>query len=376
MVIESHEVAEITADDRDVPQRMKAWVLGDQHQMKLIEKRVPTPGPAEVLVKIGAVAVCHTDVEVLHHGRPAMVEGEEPFNKDLVMGHEYMGTIAQVGPGVVGWQAGDRIAVEVHAGCGRCQRCREGMYTSCHNYSYRSRGHRANGFTTDGGFAEYAVNNINTLVRVPDHMSDAAATLIVTAGTAMYGLDVLGGLLAGRSVAVAGAGPIGLMFVAVAKALGAGPVILSEPRADRRDMAQTLGADFVVDPTAVDAVEEVRSLTGGLGADHAIEASGAPVAVNQVLHMTNRGGRVCLAAFSNALVPTDLAYLVSNNIYMFGIRGEGRSAVKRVAALLAQKRFDPSPMHTHTFPLEQANTALSYAENQTDGAIKVVIKPC
>ncbi|MDP7601299.1 MAG: alcohol dehydrogenase catalytic domain-containing protein, partial [Rhodospirillales bacterium] len=158
-----------TNNEYNIPETMKAWVLGDPHEMKMIEKPVPEPGPAEVLVKVGAIAVCHTDIEVLHHGMPAMVEGELPFNKDFVMGHEYMGTVVKAGPGVDEWSPGDRVTVEVHAGCGRCQKCREGMYTSCHNYSYRSKGHRANGFTTDGGFAEYAINNINTLVAVPDH---------------------------------------------------------------------------------------------------------------------------------------------------------------------------------------------------------------
>ena len=358
----------------NIPKSMKAWVLGGPHEIKMIEKDVPEPGSSEVLVKVGAIAVCHTDIEVLHHGHPAMVEGETPFNKDFVMGHEYMGTVVKTGPNVDEWQPGDRIAVEVHAGCGRCQKCREGMYTSCHNYSFRSKGHRANGFTTDGGFAEYAVNNINTLVPVPDYLSDEVATLTVTAGTAMYGLDVLGGLIAGQSVVVAGGGPIGLMFIAIAKTLGASPVIISEPRSDRSEMAKKMGADFVINPLAEDPVEKVKSLTGGIGVDFAVEASGAPDVVNQVLHMTNRGGKVCLAAFSNGLTPTDLAYIVSNNIYMFGIRGEGNSAVRRAASLLNQKRFDPSPLHTHTFPLEEVDTAISYAENQTDGAIKVVVK--
>jgi len=357
-----------------IPKTMKAWVLGGPNEMKLIEKDVPEPGHSEVLVKVGAIAVCHTDIEVLHHGYPAMIEGEIPFNKDFTMGHEYMGTVVKTGPNVDEWQPGDRIAVEVHAGCGRCSKCREGMYTSCHNYSFRSKGHRANGFTTDGGFAEYAINNINTLVPIPDYLSDEVATLTVTAGTAMYGLDVLGGLVAGQSIVVAGGGPIGLMFIAISKALGASPVIISEPRADRRKMAKNLGADILVDPLSEDPVKCVKDLTDGKGVDFSVEASGVPDVVNQVLHMTNRGGKVCLAAFANGLTPTDLAYVVSNNIYMFGIRGEGNSAVRRAASLLQQKRFDPSPLHTHTFPLEKANTAVSYAENQTDGAIKVVVK--
>ena len=142
-------------------------------------------------------------------------------------------------------EIGDRVAVEIHAGCGRCERCRMGMYTSCLNYGLNygehNKGHRANGFTTDGGFAEYAVNHVNTLVHVPDEMSDEEATLIVTAGTAMYGLDVLGGLIAGESLVVTGPGPIGLMSVAVGKALGAEPVILTGTRDSRLNLGTQAG---------------------------------------------------------------------------------------------------------------------------------------
>ena len=121
------------------------------------------------------------------------------------------------------------------------------MYTSCLNYGQNygefNKGHRANGFTTDGGFAQYAFNHINTLVRVPEHLSDEVATLIVTAGTAMYGLDVLGGLVAGESLAVTGAGPIGLSAVAVGKALGANPVILTDIVDSRLVVGTRVGAD-------------------------------------------------------------------------------------------------------------------------------------
>jgi L-iditol 2-dehydrogenase len=110
-----------------------------------------------------------------------------------------MGTVAALGPGVDEYRIGQRVTREIHAGCGQCKRCREGMYTACHNYGLNygavNKGHRANGFTTDGGFAEYAVNSVNTLVPIPDPMSDEEATLVVTAGTAMYGLTELGGLV-------------------------------------------------------------------------------------------------------------------------------------------------------------------------------------
>src|ERR1700723_1023316 len=239
-----------TSPDFPIPDTMRAWVLGDPDQLTLTTKPVPVPKRAEVLVRIDAVAIGATDLEIISHGPPAMIQGGLPYNQNFTPGHEYMGTVAALGPGVDEYRVGQRVTVEIHAGCGQCKRCREGMYTSCHNYglNYGSfdKGHRANGFTTDGGFCEYQVNNINTLVKISDDMSDEEGTLVVTAGTAMYGLTELGGLVAGESVVVTGPGPIGLLGVAVAKALGAQPVILTGTRDNRLKIGLELGADHVI----------------------------------------------------------------------------------------------------------------------------------
>jgi L-iditol 2-dehydrogenase len=361
-------------NDYVIPETMKAWVLGGPDELSLVHKKVPEPGTAEVLVRIDAIAVCATDIEVLKHGMPAMIEGELPFNKGFTPGHEYMGTVVKLGPTVDEFAVGDRVSVEIHAGCGRCPRCREGMYTSCLNYGWHSKGHRANGFTTDGGFAEYAINNVNTMVHIPDTISDAEATLIVTAGTAMYGLDVMGGVIAGEPVVVVGPGPIGLMGVGVAKALGAQPVILTGTRDSRLEMGKKLGADHVINVGREDPVEAVMRLTGGKGVNYVLECSGAPNALNEAGRMVNRGGRICLAAFPHEPVMVDLAHLVRNNIYVFGIRGEGKSATHRAAALIAQKRFDAKLIHTHTFPLADVPEAIRYARERVDDAIKVVVQ--
>jgi threonine dehydrogenase-like Zn-dependent dehydrogenase len=357
---------------------MKAWVLGDPGQLSLTEKPVPVPGHAEVLVRIDAVAICATDLENIQYGPPAMVEGGLPFNKNWTPGHEYMGTVVALGPAVDEYRIGQRVTVEIHAGCGQCKRCRQGMYTSCHNYGLNygdvNKGHRANGFTTDGGFCEYQVNNINTLVAIPDTMSDEEATLVVTAGTAMYGLTELGGLVAGESVVVTGPGPIGLLGVAVAKALGAQPVILTGTRDNRLKTGLELGADHVVNVTRENVVDAVRRLNGGRGIDYVLECSGAPNAVNEAIRMVNRGGKVCLAAFPHEEVPVDISHIVRNNIYLYGIRGEGRSATHRAEAFMSQKRFDATKIHTHTFALEDLPTALKYARERIDDAIKVVVK--
>lgn len=357
-----------------IPETMKAWVLGNPDELSLIEKPVPQPGSAEVLVRIDAIAVCATDLEIIRHGLPAIINGGEPFNQNFTPGHEYMGTVVQLGPNVDEFQPGDRVTVEIHAGCGRCPRCREGMYTSCLNYGHPEKGHRANGFTTDGGFTQYAVNNINTLVHVPEGMGDEEATLVVTAGTAMYGLDVMGGLIAGEGVVVTGPGPIGLMGVGVAKAMGAQPVILTGTRDVRLEIGKKLGADHVINVRNEDAVEAVQRITNGKRVQYVLECSGAPDAVNEAAQMVNRGGRICLAAFPSEPVLVDLAHLVRNNIYMFGIRGEGKSATHRAAAFMEQRRFDASLIHTHTFPLDEVPTALKYARERIEDAIKVVVK--
>ena len=361
-----------------IPKTMKAWVLDDPEQLRLVEKPVPQPGPAEVLVRVDAVAICGTDVEILTYGLPAWIQGGLPFNKNFTPGHEYMGTVVKLGAGVDEYTIGDRIAVEVHAGCGRCERCRMGMYTACLNYGLNyegyDKGHRANGFTTNGGFAQYAVNHVNTLIHVPDGMSDEEATLIVTAGTAMYGLDALGGLIAGESLVVTGPGPIGLMSVAVGKALGAHPVILTGTRDVRLNLGLKLGADHVINIGRESPVEAVKRITGGKGVHYVMECSGAPNALNEAMDMVNRGGRICLAAFPREPVPVELAKLVRNNIYLYGIRGEGNSATHRAAALMTQKRFDAKLMHTHTFALDELPTAFKYVRERIEDAIKVVIK--
>lgn len=361
-----------------IPEKMKAWVLGDPGELTLEEKPVPMPEKSEVLIRIDAVAICATDLEIIKNGPPAMIHGGTPFNKGFTPGHEYMGTIVKLGPGVDEYKVGDRVAVEIHAGCGVCERCREGMYTSClnygQNYEGHDKGHRANGFTTDGGFAEYAVNSVKTLTHVGNNVSDEEATLIVTAGTAMYGLDTLGGLVAGQPLVVTGPGPIGLMAVGVAKALGANPVILTGTRDNRLELGKKLGADYTVNAKNRDVVEAVMEITHGEGVNYVMECSGAPNGVNEAVSMVKRGGKVCLCAFPAKPVEVDVAALVRNNISLFGIRGEGKSAVHRAASLISEKRFDASLIHTHTFAFNDLLTALKYSRERIDDAIKVVVK--
>ena len=363
-----------------IPKKMKAWVLGNPNELKLSQKDVLLPNKSEVLLRIDAVAICATDLDVISHGPPAMIKGGSPFNKNFTPGHEYMGTIVALGPSVDEFEIGDRVTVEIHAGCGQCKRCRMGMYTSCHNYGLnygnKDKGHRANGFTSDGGFKQYAINHVNTLIRVPDDMTDEEATLVVTAGTTMYGLTELGGLVSGESVVVIGPGPIGLLGVAIAKSLGASPVILVGTRNNRLEIGKKLGADFVLNVNEENnIINSVKSLVGEIGVDYVIECAGTEQALNEAILMCNRGAKICLAAFPHKKIKVNIPHMVINNIYMYGIRGEGKSATHRAMAFMKEKRFDAKLIHTHTFKLNDLPKALKYARERIDGAIKIVIKP-
>ena len=163
--------------------------------------------------------------------------------------------------------------------------------------------------------------------------------------------------------------------MAVAKALGAQPVILTGTRDNRLQIGKELGADAVINiRKEPDVVEAVKKLNGGKGVDYVVECSAATSAVNEAVHMVNRGGRVCLAAYAGEKVPVDVGHIVRNNIYMCGIRGEGKSATHRAEAFMAQKRFDATKIHTHTFPLDDLPTAIRYAKDRVEDAIKVVVK--
>ena len=166
---------------------------------------------------------------------------------------------------------------------------------------------------------------------------------------------------------------IGLLAVAVAKSLGASPVVLVGTRENRNRIGLELGADIAIDGRSEDVVARVRELTGGKGADYVVDCAGNETTVNQAVHMTNRGGPICLAAFPKKPVEFDLGYLAVNNIYLYGIRGEGRSATHRAMAFMAERRFDATRIHTHTFPMAELPTALKYARERIDDAIKVVV---
>ena len=294
---------------------------------------------------------------------------------EFIFGHEYAGDVVAVGRTVDELQVGDRVVVEAHMGCRRCENCIRGHYTSCLNYGNRQRGHRANGMTTNGGLAEYALNHVNTLYRIPDHVSYEEAVVVMTAGSPLFGIQNAGGYVAGETVAVLGPGPIGLMAVQLVKALGATRVILTGTRESRLSLGRRLGADLAVDSRRADPVSEVLTVTRGKGADLVIDCAGGPDTFDQAIRMTKPGGKILLVAFYAGPVTADVTQAVLRNVTIHTERGEGGTSVGRALALLAAGRISAAPLVTHRFPLARVHEALEVLETRAGDPIKVVVNP-
>jgi 2-desacetyl-2-hydroxyethyl bacteriochlorophyllide A dehydrogenase len=353
-----------------IPQTMKAAVLVSPNTLEIQDVKTPQPGPADVLIKVGSCAICGSDVSLMQNPWP----GQPPFGQ-FIPGHEYSGTVVARGETVDEFQIGERVAVEAHYGCGRCLNCRRGDYTSCLNYGNLAKGHRANGFTTNGGYAEYVVNHINTVYSIPDGISLEEATLVTNGGCIVYGFESLGGLVAGETVVVVGPGPLGLMSVQVAKALGADQVILLGTRPERMKVGLEIGADILVNVRETDPIAFVKERTHGRMADIVVETSGSKEGPDLALHLCKRMGKVLLIGYPHGPTPADFSYMGINNIHIYSVRGESRANCARAISLMRQGKIKPSPMITHRYPLSQIREGFRVFKEREGGAIKVLIKP-
>jgi L-iditol 2-dehydrogenase len=268
---------------------------------------------------------------------------------------------------------GDRVAVEVHKGCARCENCLKGWYTSCLNYGDVSKGHRAKGLTCDGGFADYAVNHINTLYRLPGNVTFEQACMVTTAASPLWAIDLMGGYLAGETVLVQGPGPIGLLAVQLCKALGAAGVILSGTRDSRLDIGRQLGADHIVNVRTESLAKRVAEITRGKGADSVLECAGGATSMQEALESVKRGGRIGVVAWYPGPVQVDMNLAVRSNVRIYAARGEGGMNSGRSLSLMSAGKLRADPIITHHFRLDQIHEAFRTYMERVDNALKVVI---
>lgn len=351
-----------------MPETMQALVVLEPNRLAIRDVPVPVPGPNEVLARVRAVSICGTDAHLIRGDYPGFWPRSFPFTP----GHEWAGEIAGLGPGAerYGWRVGDRVAGTSHDACGVCQKCVEGRYNLCENYG-REGLHRQYGHNTQGADATYVVHGVKCIFRLPDELTFEDGALIDPASIALHCAN-RGGVAPGDTVAITGPGAIGLLAGDAALARGAGRVIIIG-RGERLAKAAALGFE-TVDYAAGDPAEAVRRMTGGLGADVALECAGVPDAVRWCLALLRRGGRC--AAVGIPVVGVDIAMqrLVLDELELAGVRASA-GEMRRVMPLVEQGRIRVREMVTHRFALADYQRALDTFNDRSSGAIKILVTP-
>jgi len=330
---------------------MRAALLRDFGKLAVAEVPTPQPGPGEVLVRVSACGICGTDLKIV----AGAYQGTWPPELPFIIGHEWSGEVAALGPGTErsGLAVGDRVVAENHTGCGQCPMCRAGRYNLCERV--HEPGFRLYGHTAPGALAEYAARPAVALHKVPAHVTSLAAALVNQGALAVHAAR-RARLGPGASVAVYGPGLLGLLMAQVARAAGATTVIMVG-RGQRLAVASELGATTVVDYETDDPVAGVRAATGGRGADCVFDCSGNPAVLGQLLRSARRGGTVALLGLAGGAVanlPVDLVTL--DELDVLGVRSSP-NAYPAMIALLASGAVRTEPLTTHVYPLAEVAAA-------------------
>jgi L-iditol 2-dehydrogenase len=346
---------------------MRAAVLRAWDDVAVQQVPVPEPAAGEALVRVRACGICGTDLKLVSGG----FAGRWPPSLPFVFGHEWCGEVVALGPGAeqTGLQVGDRVAAENHAGCGECARCRAGRYNLCERAG--TPGYRLYGHTAQGALAEFAARPLRLLHRLPESVSDEAGALVNQGALAVHAVR-RAGLDPGSSVAVFGPGLLGLLTLQVARASGAGRVVVVG-RGPRLELAGKLGADELVDYTEGEPGEAVRRLTDGRGVDRVFDCTGDAGILPQLLRATARGGRIALlglTAGKTAELGPDA--LVLDEIDLLGIRSSP-NAYPGMIALLASGAVRTEPLVRDLYPLEEVSAALTALRERS--AVRPILLP-
>jgi L-iditol 2-dehydrogenase len=333
-------------------------------------EQVPTPaiGPGELLVRVRSASICGTDLRIFHGNHRMYAPGMK-----RIPGHEVVGDIAEVGAGLRGFTLGERVFIAPNMGCGHCAQCVSGNNNLCANYD-------AIGVTMDGGFAEYLrvpANSVSqgNVIKLSEDVDPAVAALMEPFACVLRGQNALR-IQPGESVLVMGAGPIGVMHVKLARARGAGRVIVSEPLAERLAQAGRMGADRVINPLEEDLQAAVLSETGGRGADAVITAAPVHAVQESALQLAAIGGRI---NFFGGL-PKDKPTITfdSNRVHYKELVVTGTTACSthdcwQAVQMVNAGLVDLTDLVSQRFPLAQAAAAFAAAEDRK--SLKIVLEP-
>jgi L-iditol 2-dehydrogenase len=345
---------------------MKVARLYAPGDLRVEEAPVPEAGPGELTIRVRSCAMCGTDAKVFHHGH-------HHISLPRVLGHEIAGEVAGVGEGVEGWSLGDRVQVIAAIPCGACFYCLRGQETACENLE-------SIGYQYDGAFAEFMRVPSKVLARdganrVPEHVPLDAASLTEPLACVLNGQEIVG-VAEGDVVVILGAGPIGCLHVRLARARGAGEVVLADVNQRRLDLAARALPDHEIDSSKEDPVDAVRKLTNGRGADVVITATGAGAAQEQALEMVARRGRVSLFGGlprGNSVIRFDSNLVHYQELFVFGAYGSAPHHNREALALIATGKVPVEDLITHRLPLGEVRKAIDIVTSG-DG-LKVVVEP-
>lgn len=352
---------------------MRAAVFEQRGKISIREVPRPSPGPGEALIRVTLTTICGTDVHILR--------GEYPVKNGLVVGHEPVGVVEEVGVGVTGYAPGERVIVGAITPCGQCRACLSGSPSQCdHGGSgYEALGGWRFGNTINGCQAEYVLvpNAQANLAKIPDGLSDEEVLMCPDIMSTGFAGVEQGKVKIGDAVVVFAQGPIGLCATAGAKLSGASLIIGVDRIASRLEMSRKMGADVVINSAEQDVVAEVRRLTGG-GADVAIEALGQQATFESALRCIRPGGTLSsLGVYSSHLqVPLDaFAAGLGDHKIVTALCPGGKERMRRLMSTIASGRISTRPLLTHSFRLEQIEEAYELFGHQRDGVLKVAIRP-
>jgi threonine dehydrogenase-like Zn-dependent dehydrogenase len=353
-------------------QTMKANVFHGPNDIRVEEVPRPIVGAGEAVIRITLTTICGTDLHILL--------GEYPVRPGLVIGHEPVGVIEELGEGVTGYSIGDRVLVGAITPCGQCRACLSGQWAQCgHGEGVEAIGGWRFGNTINGAQAEYllVLNAQANLAKIPNELSDEQVVLLADIASTGFSGAESANIRIGDAVVVFAQGPIGLCTTAGAKLMGASFIIGVESDPVRMEMAKRMGADIVIDPKQAHVVEEVKRLTSG-GADVAIEALGIQETFENCLRCLRPGGTLSsLGVYSGKLqVPYDaFAAGIGDYKIVTTLCPGGKERMRRLMAIVQSKRFDPTPLLTHRFSLDQIVEAYDLFGSRRDGVLKVAIRP-
>ena len=347
---------------------MKALVFLGPNQIGVEQVPIPKPGPGEAVIRVTLTTICGTDLHIL--------KGEYPVKAGLIIGHEPVGVIHELGVGVTGYAVGERVLVGAITPCGQCNYCLSGEWSQCGGPI----GGWKFGNTINGAQAEYLLvpNAQANLAKIPDDLSDEQVVLLADIASTGISAAESADVQIGDTVAVFAQGPIGLCATAGAKLKGAGFIIAVECDPVRSEMAKRMGADLVLDYTKTDVVGEIRRLTHGVGVDVAIEALGTQATFESALRVLRAGGTLSsLGVYSGKLsVPLEpFAAGLGDHKIVTTLCPGGKERMRRLMELVRHGRLDLRPLLTHTFPLDQITEAYKLFGERRGGVIKVAVRP-